>query len=132
MKTNSPSVLAFLTAVSTLAVAPLSAAPSDAIPFGVGINQVNCYANAPIARGATKLAVLRVLGAGYRALSPDVWVYQNRHADSEAANAKGCDVLVLTFVDGQVAELKVVNSRAVALIASSLTTGTNSTRVAQK
>jgi hypothetical protein len=122
MKTNSTSVLALVTVVSALALAPYSAASAGADPFGVAISQVACGRNAEVTRGATKMTVLRLLGAGYRALSRDVWVYPNHHADSRTANARECDSLVLTFADGKVTDLKVVNHRGVALIAASLPT----------
>jgi hypothetical protein len=74
-----------------------------------------------IRRGTPLMTVLRLLGALHQEPTPDVWICHGFQADNlEMANEQGCDILVITFAHGKVADLKLVNKRAAAVIASNL------------
>ena len=132
MKTRVTSLLVLLAALGAPALAPLSAAPAETSADGFTIEKVARGDAAEITRGVTPMTVLRLMSSPQRKLTPDVWVYQNHHVASAAADARGCDTLVLTFVDGKLSELKIVNARAVAVIAANLKQPSATVLVAQK
>lgn len=120
MKTRITSVLIFAAALSTSAFSPLSAASKNdpLIAYPVSTLTVASSGYEQIARGATRGTVSRVMGSAYRELSPDVWVYHGYHADLDLANEQGCGTLIITFAEGKVADLKLVNKPAADKIAA--------------
>ena len=78
-----------------------------------------------VAYGSSKATVHRVLGVPNLKLSSDVFVYFNFHAEQKLADDHGCHSLMVTFKAGNVAELKLINSRAVTEIATELRTGSS-------
>lgn len=122
MKTNIYSVLLLAAALSASALVPLSAASNKdpAIGFPVTTVKVN-QSQDEIRRGTPIMTVLRLMGTLNQELTPDVWICHGFRADNlEMANEQGCDILVITFADGKVADLKLVNQRAAVVIASNL------------
>jgi hypothetical protein len=122
MKTRHASLLILAAALSASALIPLSAASHNdpAIGFPVTTVTVN-QGRDEIQRGTTSMTVLRLMGATHQELSPDVWVYRHFQADNlDLANDQGCDALVITFVQGKVADLKLVNQSAVTAIAANM------------
>lgn len=68
--------------------------------------------------GSTRREVLQWMGRPARQPSADVWIHHGYQAPFDEANRRGCRSIVITFVDDRVADLKLVNSRAVAIIAA--------------
>lgn len=120
MKTRITSVLIFAAALSTSAFSPLSAASKNDSLIGFPVSTVTVASSGyeKIARGANRGTVSRVMGSPYRELSPDVWVYHGYHADLDLANEQGCGTLIITFAQGKVADLKLVNQSAADRIAA--------------
>lgn len=106
--------------VDRITVNTRDAHPDDDTPYGVRIDQIARSQSAEIRPGLAQSAVARYLGSAHRKLSRNVWLYHNFFADSEEANARGCSKLLLTFADGKLVELKIVNVAAVKLIAADL------------
>jgi hypothetical protein len=122
MKTNLYSILLLAAALSASALVPLSAASNKepAIGFPVTTVKVN-QSRDEIKRGTPLMTVLRLMGTQHQELTPDVWICHGFHADNlEMANEQGCDILVITFAQGKVADLKLVNKRAAVVIAANL------------
>ena len=109
------------------------AARGDFAPYGFRIEKVARGDHAEIVRGITQMAVLRLMSSPQRKLSPDVWIYQNHPIGGDATAARGCDTLVLTFAaDGTLSGMKIVNARAIAVIAASLKQPSGAIQLAQK
>ena len=60
------------------------------------------------------------MGSPLRKISPDVWVYNHCRADLALPNDLQCDNLVVTFAQDRIVDLKLVNVRAVQVIAANL------------
>ena len=115
------SALCLAAAVSTAALTPLSAAAPNHHPCAYAVRTV--YVDPAsgadrIAHGTSKTAVLEMIGSPVRGLAPEVWVYRGFRADLDEANDEDCRMLVITFARGEVADLKLVNEPAVAILAS--------------
>ena len=117
MNTHRLAVLLLATSLAALAppapAASLKELPAVAYPVTSVDHQGNL-----VTRGTTALNVRRMLGLPARTLSDDTWVYYGYEADFEPANVEGCDTLVLTFAEGRVTDIKLVNQRTVRLLAS--------------
>ena len=101
-------------------------------PYGVRIDQVARRQSAEIRPGLSEFTVVRYLGSAHRKLSRNVWLYHNFFADSAEAGARGCNELVLTFADGKLTDLKIVNAAAVKLSAADLRRQHDARRLAGK
>jgi hypothetical protein len=125
MKTLLPSLLILAAALGASALVPLSAGaqniPASAYAAKTVASAFSGYEK--ISCGATLDTVFRVLGSPRRAPSSDVWVYHHYHADLARANEQGCDTVVITFVQGKVAAMTLVNHSAVNLIMANLKLG---------
>ncbi|HUJ42667.1 MAG TPA: hypothetical protein VLW52_03560 [Opitutaceae bacterium] len=116
------SVFILAAALSTSALVPLSVASNKepAIGFSVRSVMVN-QGRDTIKPGTTLMTVLRLMGSLHEDLSPHVWVYHGFQADDvDLANKLGCDTLLITFAQGKVANMELVNDHAVNVIASNL------------
>jgi hypothetical protein len=103
----------------------LSATPENtpAITFSVDTvttNTVTTGGYEKISLGATQMTLLRFMGSPSRELSPDIWVYHGYRADLALADEEGCDTLVITFAEGKVADLKLVNHSVATIMAANL------------
>ncbi len=119
------SIFCLAAAVSTSALISLSAASKDSHPAAYAVRQVfvdPASGSDQITRGTSRTAVVQLMGSPIRELSSDVWVYRGFHADLDAANDADCSTLVITFVHGEVANLKLVNQSAVSILASNANT----------
>jgi len=117
MKTRIPSLLVLVAALSASA---LSAASKDTPAIAYSVSDVTSASSGfeKISLGATQATVERILGSHRHELSPDVWVYHNYHADLALANDQGCDTVVITFAQGKVTDLKLVNHPAAMVLAA--------------
>ncbi len=123
MKTRIASVLFLAAALSTSAFLPLSAASQDNLAAGYSVSRINFPASniSHIERGTSMGIVSSLMGSPFRKVSPDVWVYLGYVADLDLANEQGCDIMVITFAQGKVADLKFVNEPAAKIIAANST-----------
>jgi outer membrane protein assembly factor BamE (lipoprotein component of BamABCDE complex) len=119
MNTRIPSLLVLAAALSTSA---LSAASKDTPAIAYSVSAVTSASSGfeKVSPGATQGTVVRVLGAPALEMSPDVWVYHNYHANLALANEQGCDTVVITFAQGKVADLKLVNHPAATYLAANV------------
>ncbi len=128
MKTRLALLLALAASLNAFAASPATTSP---IAFNVAkVNQPNNVENVDLQRGDTLMTARRLLGAPHRQLSANVWVYYGFHP--ETPDAIGCDTLVVTFAQNKVSDLKIVNERAVQVMAANLKPASNKVLVAQK
>jgi hypothetical protein len=120
MKTRIASILVLAAALSTSASLPLSAASNENSPAGYSVSSVDFpYSwTTQIARGTSQETVSSVMGQPFQTVSPDVWIYHGYRADLNGADEHGCDIMVITFAQGKVADLKLVNGSAARIIAA--------------
>jgi predicted secreted hydrolase len=115
-------IASVLILAAALSASALSAASKNTPAIAYSLNTVTSASSGyeKISLGATQGAVMRVLGSPALELSPDAWVYHNYHADLPLANDQGCDTVVVTFAQGKVADLKLVNHPAAVFIAANV------------
>ncbi|OHE89540.1 MAG: hypothetical protein A3G75_03940 [Verrucomicrobia bacterium RIFCSPLOWO2_12_FULL_64_8] len=112
MKTRLASLLFLAAALST----PAFASGKLESPVAVRVSQAGSH----VERGTPRVAVYAHLGTPSRQLSPEVWAYDGYKADTDAVNDRGCDTLIISFVNHRVADLKLANRAAVQSIAAEL------------
>jgi hypothetical protein len=119
MNTRTASVLILAAALS---VSALSAASNNTSAIAYSVNTATSVSSGfeKVSLGATQGAVMRVLGSPALEISPDTWVYHNYHADLDLANDQGCDTMVISFVQGKVVNMKLVNHTAAVFIAANV------------
>lgn len=126
MKTRLLLLLALAASVPSFAETPRPAVSlahehSANVPSAFVVGKVNVSDNTNLERGATEMTVRRLLGSPVKELSPDVWIYSGFQPDvPEHTQSYGCDNLLVTFADGKVVDLKMVNLRATEVIAANL------------
>jgi len=121
MNSRLVSVLCLAAAVGTAALTPLAAASKHHHPCAYACKVAwldPAGGTDHIASGTSVTIVRAALGSPLRELAPDVWVYRGFHADLDAANDDDCDMLIVTFAHGVVADLKLVNEAAVGILAT--------------
>jgi outer membrane protein assembly factor BamE (lipoprotein component of BamABCDE complex) len=113
-------IASLLVLAAALSASALSAASKDTLAIAYSVNAVTSASSGheKISLGATQGTVLRVLGAPSLEMSPTAWAYYNYHADLALANEQGCDTVVITFAQGKVADLKLVNHLAAVFLAA--------------
>jgi len=131
MKTNPKSVL-LASLLSALAGSSLPAAPAEVPARAVRINAVEQSNRILVEPGTTEFTVRRLLGEPRHKLNPDNWVYDRFFPSDSKVAADDCSTLLVTFAQGKVAELKLVNERAVKVITASLAKKDNVPMVAAK
>ena len=115
------SLLLLAAALSTSALVPMSAATKNISPIAYSVSSVYVDSRGDfIQRGDTRATVLFVMGRPRQELSPDVWVYSGYQADLDLANEQGCDTQVITFAQGRVVDLKLVNESATRIVTADL------------
>lgn len=131
MKTRFATLLSLLLVLATAAHAAPAKSPQS--PYGFNVDAVRLPYQAELTDGATQLTVLMRLGTPQRKLSPDVWVYPGFYpAVPEGQSDRGCDTLVVTFTDGRVTDLKIMNHSATVVVAANLKKMSETTLVAKK
>jgi hypothetical protein len=119
MKTLRSSLLVFAAALTASALLPLSAAANDRVPRAYPVRDFTTATGDVITAGDTAATVRAILGHPLKELAPDVWTYRTYRADLDLANDQGCDTIVITFAHNKVVDMKLVNDRAVAVLAAS-------------
>lgn len=133
MKTRLVSLLALLVALSASALAASdSATPAAPAAYAFNVEVVRQGQHAEITRGTTQMTVRRLMGPAQRELSPNVWAFAGYRPNVKAGEDRGCDTLLITFTDGRVSELKIVNARATQIIAAQLKEASSGVMLAKK
>ncbi len=114
--------VSFLTLL-VAALAPLTAATLQAAPASEGavdypVTSVAREGAAVITVGSTDSDVCRALGYPHRRLSDDVWVYFHYRGSFDRVREDGCSTLLLTVVDGKVAQIMLVNRPTLSAVAT--------------
>lgn len=133
MKIRLASLLVLLAALSASAfAAPSSATLAAPAAYAFTVEIVRQGQHAEIVRGTSQMTVCRLMGPAQRELSPNVWAFAGYHPHVKAGEDRGCDTLLITFTDGRVSELKIVNARAAQIIAAQLKEVSSGTMLAKK
>jgi hypothetical protein len=135
MKARPSSVLLLAAALSASAFAPLFASSKNDSPRAYPIGTLIAASNGDmkVVRGASMGDVSYALRYKVRQeLSPNVWAYSGFHANLDLANDQECGTVVITFVNGQVSDMRLVNKPAVAAIAANLKLGSSARNIASK
>ncbi len=120
MKTRTSSLLV-LTA-SFAACAFTSACTTHRVnqAFSHAVGSVARPGNTDVARGTTKTAVRQSLGEPGHQLSADVWAYYHFNGGYYQQPDDDCSTLLVTFAEGRVADLQLINDRAQIVYAAQL------------
>ncbi len=127
MNTRTSSILLIAAAMQTVALLPAFGAPAGTPAIGYRASTVTAWTwNDLLQRSDTRVIragigradVLSAMGEPTRQLAPDVWLYEGYQPDLAEAEARGCTLLVVTFAQDRVADLKFVNAPAAEVIAA--------------
>jgi outer membrane protein assembly factor BamE (lipoprotein component of BamABCDE complex) len=129
MNTRSIAVLVFAATLSASALPVFSATSSTASQSAQGYWASKITVNSwdslretsqtqAITAGTARSTVLALLGQPKQELASDVYVYDNCRPDQ--SDAGGCQTLVVTFEQDQVASLRFVNDKGTMVIAANL------------
>ena len=111
------SLIAVLIACLSL---PVTAAPGQIAPTAFSVRAVTQDHERIIERGNTAVRVLQRLGSPQRKLDDDTWVYFNFRGSDARTAERGCTSLVVTLARNRVSSIKLVNDRALAILAANL------------
>ena len=118
--------LALLLAGLTSAAVSQTFAASDAQPArSHPVGAVERNSSSTIVRGTLVIEVYQTLGAPAEKQGNDVWIYRHFNAGAAQARRDDCDTLVVSFANGRVCDLQLVNDRAVAVFAQRIETKKN-------
>ena len=129
MNTRIPSVLILAAALSATALSPLFAAPKETPAIGYWASRVTETTwddlllrteTRTVFPGSSRSIVLAALGQPMSKLAPDVWVYDGFQPDLNQAVQQGCTILVVTFANDRVENMKFVNRPAIDIVAADL------------
>ena len=118
MKTRLSSLLLLAATLAPFALTPALAAPQAKPAASHAVTSVERLGSAAVTRGTLLLEVERSLGAPRRKLSETVWIYRNFSGGSAQAPDDDCSTLVVTFTNGKVSDLQLVNDRAEIIFAA--------------
>ncbi|MBI5692197.1 MAG: hypothetical protein HZC55_19110 [Verrucomicrobia bacterium] len=96
---------------------PVGAAVATGSALSHPVGAVERSSSVTIVRGTPLVDVSRALGEPAVKLDNDVWVYRGFHGGAEQSRHDNCDTLMVTFVDGRVSDLRLVNNRALVILA---------------
>jgi hypothetical protein len=111
-----PSFAILSVLAAALAVSPVCAAETTpTIAYPATQSGPNGSLAESVHRGCSRNEVIAKIGLPGTQLSPDIWIYWNKYrCDDPAAVRQDYDTLIITFTDGQVGGLKLVNARILA------------------
>jgi hypothetical protein len=131
MNARITSVLILAAALSATGFASSKSDSPRSYPIGTLV--ADSGGGAKIVRGATTGYVSYALRHMNREeLSANVWAYSGFHANLDLANDQECGTVVITFVNGQVSDMRLVNKPAAAAIAANLKLGSSARNIASK
>jgi hypothetical protein len=117
MKTSCTVFAAFL-ALGASASAFAATAPKENPPIMHPVKAVARAGIVVVTPGMSAYEVGKFLGAPKRKIGTDIWVYTGFDGGSEQARTDDSSVLLITFTDGAVSEIRLVNPRAEKAIAA--------------
>ncbi len=120
MKTRILSSLALVAALGGFSAGPLSAAPEKSASKAYQVQAVTRDGATVVKVGTAVSAVDRWLGMPDRKITNDVWAYFHFSGALAEAKEAGCSTLLLTIANGRVADIKLVNDRALSVIVAQL------------
>ncbi len=129
MNTRTSSMLLIAAALQTVALLPAFGAPAGTPAIAYRASAVTTWSwdellerseTHTITAGVDRAHVLSAMGPPARKLAPDVWLYEHYRPDLGEAEERGCDLLVVTFAQGRVADLEFVNAPAAEVIAAQM------------
>ena len=123
MKTTKTTLTLMLASLATMLTASLGAAPEPTTAIMYPVTAVTRDGKAIIKPGTWRADVRELIGVPQEHLTTNVWVYRRFHASHPAADADGCDRLVIAFKDGYVSSLRMANARAQAVIVARVNDG---------
>jgi hypothetical protein len=135
MNTRIPILALLLTSLCGAGTTSLQAGPRATEAFAYPIDQIVGKSEGIVKLGSADSTVRYLLGSPSRTIGDDVWVFHNYKASSDEARAKGCTMLVVTFDNSRVTDIKLVNPKGVRVLVAAADRGPearNRTFVAQK
>ncbi len=115
MNTRIP-LLALLLATGGAFTPVLQAAAPKTGPMAFPVAKVVHDGETLVVVGTAESAVRYNLGSPNRKLNDNVWIYNGFKANLRRANDQRCDTLLIEFHHGRVADIKLVNPRAVRVL----------------
>ena len=112
----------FLLRLSAFAFTPAFAASPAKQALSHPVGSVARFGNIVVTRGSSVSDVATSLGWPHSKLSAHVWAYKGFNGGSEQHRDDDCSTLLVTFVEGRVVDLKLVNDRAEKVLAARLST----------
>lgn len=110
------SLLALLLAASGSITPLLQAAAPEIGPMAFPVAKVVHNGETLVMVGTAESSVCYNLGSPNRKLNDNVWIYNGFKANLERANDQRCDTLLVEFQGGRVADIKLINPRAVRVL----------------
>ncbi len=120
MNTRILSSLALVAALGGFSAVPLSAASEKPVSKAYQVQAVTRDGATVVKVGTAVSTVARWLGMPDRKITHDVWAYFHFSGALEEAKEAGCSTLLLIIANGRVADIKLVNDRALTVIVAQL------------
>ena len=114
-------VLASLLLLAVAAGPAITAAPENGAEVkahAIPVRSVQAPDGTEIQREMASCEVLRHLGPPDVKPSDNEWIYRSFHAEGKEVSQLKCDRLMITFTDGVVSDLQLINCRAEAVVIS--------------
>ena len=99
---------------------PACATTKDSTARAYSVRYAERNSSLSVVRGKSPREVEVALGVPQRKLSADVWAYSNFGAREVGHGADDCTTLIVSFVEGRVSDLQLVNAHAEAIYAARL------------
>ena len=120
MKTRLVSTTTLIAVLSAFLNLSSAAVPGQFAPTAFSVRSVTQDHERIIERGNTAVKLLQRLGSPQRKLDDDTWVYFNFRGSDARTAERGCTSLVVTLARNRVMSIKLVNDRALAILAANL------------
>lgn len=120
MKTRTLTSIILVAALGGFLAGPLSAAPDKTPAKAYSVQAVTRDGATVIKVGSADTTVNRWIGTPDRIIGGDVWAFYHFASSREEAKTEGCTTLLLTMANGRVADIKLVNDRALTVIVAQL------------
>ena len=112
MKTRVSSLAMLAAALGAFVFTPACVAPQSRQAFSHPVGSVERFGNTLAVRGTAMWRVEHALGTPNHKLSENVWAYRHFNAGSAQPGDDDCSTLLVTFTDGRVSHIELINDRA--------------------